>query len=149
LDTGFSHLLAEESAMRHTLVRAAQGLTAAAALFTVLWACGAPPTRPSTIDLNGTWEGTIQPPPEPGLSARLVITGDSDTPIPTLIIGDTVYEPSRSPASFQTFSDFILYVRNGQTLVTLSGQVSPDRRYVSGQISGLAPGARHFTFDRR
>jgi len=135
--------------MGPTLIRAAQALTAVAAVLTVLWACGAPPTRPSTPNLAGTWEGTIQPPPEPALSARLVIAGDSDAPVPTLTIGDTIYEPSRSPASFQTFSDFILYVRNGQTLVTLSGQISPDRRFVSGQISGLSPNGRHFSFDRR
>ena len=135
--------------MRPFLIHAAKAVTAAAALLTVLWACGSPPTRPSTIDLTGTWEGTIQPPPEPALSARLVIAGDSDAPVPTLTIGDTIYEPSRSPASFQTLSDFILYVRNGQTLVTLSGQISPDRRLISGQISGLAPGGRHFSFDRR
>jgi hypothetical protein len=135
--------------MRHTLVRAAQGLTAAAALFTVLWACGAPPTRPSTIDVTGTWEGTIQPPPEPRLSARLVIAGDADAPVPTLTIDETIYEPSRSPGSVHTGTDFVLNVRNGQTLLTLTGQISPDRRFLSGQLAGLSPSPRYFTFDRR
>ena len=135
--------------MRHPLVRVAQGLTASAALYTVLWACGAPPTRPSAVDLTGTWEGTIQPPPDPALSARLVVTGPGGAPQPTLTIGDTVYEPSRSPESVLTDTNFILYVRNGQTLVTLTGQVSPDRRFVSGQVVGLSPTSRFFTFDRR
>jgi hypothetical protein len=135
--------------MRNVLVPAAQSLAAAAAVFTVLWACGSPPTRPSTVDLNGTWEGTIQAPPEPALSAWVVITSEGSVPVPTMTIGQTVYEPNRSPASSQTGTSFVLNVRSGQTLVTLTGQVSPDGRSMSGQISGLSPGTRLFTFDRR
>ena len=62
--------------MRTRLVRACQVLTAGAAQFADLWGCGDSPTRPTPPDLAGTWEGTIQPPPDPALSASLVITAD-------------------------------------------------------------------------
>ena len=147
--------------MRHAVVPAAQELTAAAALFTVLWGCGAPfairdrpryrrPSGPpSTIDLTGTWDGAIRSSPDPNRSARLVISGARGIPIPTLTVGDTTYEASRSPVSFQTASDFVLYVRRGTTLVALTGQISPDRRRLGGAIAGLALHARLFTFERR
>ena len=134
--------------MRTRLVRACQVLTAGAALFTVLWACGDPPTRPSPADLAGTWEGTIQPPPEPALPARLVIAA-GEAPVPTLTIGSTTYDASSSPGSVLTGTNFVLNVRNGQTLVTLTGQVAPDRSFLSGQVTGLSPTARFFTFQRR
>lgn len=135
--------------MPHVVIRAAQVLTAAAALFTVLWACGHPPTRPTERDLAGTWEGTIQPPPEPALSARLVIASDGGELLPTLTIGQTTYEPNRSPASVRTGVNVILNVRNGQTQVSFIGEVSPDDRHLTGQVAGLGPGTRFFAFDRR
>jgi hypothetical protein len=142
-------LHSEDLAMRRHVVAAAKALTAAAALFTVIWACGSPPTRPSVADLNGTWEGTIQPPPEPPLSARVVITTEGGMPVPAMTIGQTIYEPNRALGSSQSGSSFVLNLRSGQTLVTLTGQVTPDGRSMSGQITGLSPSARLFTFDRR
>jgi hypothetical protein len=135
--------------MHTRLVRVCQVVTAGAALFAVLWACGRPPTQPSARDLAGTWEGTIQPPPEPALSARLVIAADGSAPVPTLTVDGTIYDASSSPGSVLTGTSFVLNVRSGQTLVTLTGQVNPPRTVMSGQVTGLSPGVRFFTFDRR
>jgi hypothetical protein len=149
LDTGISQLRPEVIAMRHAVVPVAKALTAAAALFTVLWACGSPPTQPSRPELAGTWEGTIQPPPEPPLPARMVITGNAGMPRATMTVGEKVYGSASSPASTQNGTSFVLYLNEGGTLVTLTGDVSPDGRFMSGRVVGLSPTSRFFSFDRR
>ena len=139
--------------MGRALVRGAQALTAAAALFTVLWGCGYPanpPPRPVRVPrgarltdaLTGSWQCGIGTPPKPALLARMVIAEDDGRPVPRMTIGESVYGPSRSPLSARIGTNFVLHLRNGQTLVTFTGRIAP--RFVTGTVVGLSPRSRSF-----
>jgi hypothetical protein len=137
--------------MRHPLVRASQLLTAAAALFTVLWACGRAPTQPSRVEstLDGTWEGSLNAPSTQPVSATLTLTTNGRIPSGTLRAGGVTYETDQNR---QTPVDpnvvVTLYFRATPT-VTLVGQISDDNRQMTGTVTGLAAGGQTFVLVRR
>jgi hypothetical protein len=138
--------------MSHRLVRACQVLTAGAALFAVLWACGNPPTEPSPpglADLAGTWDGRLLAPPDPELAAHLVIVVSGGSPAATLEAAGVTYVADDSRQGTLAGVNFVLHVRNGSTPVTLIGQISRDKTQLTGRTTGLPPVDRGFTFIRR
>lgn len=137
--------------MRQPLVRACQLLTAGAAVFTVLWACGRAPTEPMRPDrtLGGTWEGALNAPSTPSAAATLTVTASGPVPSGTLRVGGVTYETDQDR---QTPVDpnivVTLYFRATPTIV-LVGQISDDNRQMTGTVTGLLTGGQTFAFIRR
>jgi len=128
-----------------------QVLTAAAALLTVLWACGRAPTQPSRVDktLDGTWEGSLNAASTPPTAATLTLTTAGAVPTGTLRAGGVTYETDQNR---QTPVDpnvvVTLYFRATPT-ITLVGQISDDNRQMTGTVTGLVTGGQTFVFLRR
>jgi hypothetical protein len=137
--------------MRYPFVRACQVLTAAAALFTVLWACGRSPTQPARVEstLDGTWEGSLNAPSTSPAAATLTLTTTNRVPSGSLRVAGVTYQtdPDR-----QTPVDpnvvVTLYFRATPT-ITLVGQISDDNRQMTGSVTGLVAGGQTFVFSRR
>jgi hypothetical protein len=133
------------------MLRGCQVLTAAAALFTVLWACGRSPTQPARVEstLDGTWEGALNAPSTPSVAATLTLTSSGRIPAGTLRAGTVTYETDRDR---QTPVDpnvvVTLYFRATPT-ITLVGQISDDNRQMTGNVTGLVQGGQTFVFVRR
>jgi hypothetical protein len=138
--------------MSHRFIRACQLLTAGAALFAILWACGNPPTAPSppgVADLAGTWEGRLLAPPDPELPAQLVIVVSSGSPASTLQAGGVTYVADDSRPGTLAGVKFMFHLRNGSTPATLIGEISRDKTQLTGRTTGIPPADRAFTFNRR
>jgi hypothetical protein len=137
--------------MRPAAVPLAQMLTATAAVFTVLCGCGVVIQRGPrpTVDLTGTWEGTIERPPDPPLPARIEIAAPGSTPRATLTIAGTVYGANPTMANYQNRDRFVFCLQNGQARVTLTGGLSPDRRFLDATIDGLGLRGRRVILYRR
>jgi hypothetical protein len=137
--------------MRHPLVRACQVLTAGAAVFTVLWACGRAPTQPTRVDstLDGTWEGTLNAPSASPVAATLTLTTTGMVPAGTLRAGGVTYETDRDRQTPVNPNVVVtLYFRATPT-ITLVGQISDDNRQMTGTATGLVTGGQTFVFVRR
>ena len=137
--------------MQHPMVRACQLLAAAAAVFTVLWACGSAPTRPSRADktLDGTWEGSLNAPSTPPVAATLTVATTGNVPNGTLRAGGVTYETDTARQTPVNPNVVVtLYFRNSPP-ITLVGQISDDNRQMTGSLNGLIAGGQSFVFNRR
>ena len=137
--------------MRHRLVRVCQVLTAGAAVFTVLWACGRAPTQPSRVEstLDGTWEGSLNSPSTPPVAATLTVTMNGRVPTGTLRAGGVTYEIDQARQTPVDPNVVVTLYFRATPPITLVGQISDDNRRMTGTATGLVAGGQTFAFARR